>query len=40
MFPSLPQALKDINIGFFALAVNIVVLVVVSALTQQHAAAR
>lgn len=37
MFPSLPQALKDINIGFLALAVNIVVLVVVSALTQQHA---
>ncbi|MGH8819755.1 MAG: sodium:solute symporter family protein, partial [Rhodoferax sp.] len=37
MFPSLPQALKDINIGFLALAVNIVVLVVVSALTQGRA---
>jgi solute:Na+ symporter, SSS family len=38
MFPFLPDALKDVNIGFLALALNIVVLVVVSALTQPRAA--
>jgi SSS family solute:Na+ symporter len=38
MFPFLPDALKDVNIGLLALAVNLVVLVVVSALTQRSAA--
>jgi SSS family solute:Na+ symporter len=38
MFPFLPDALKDVNIGFLALALNIVVLVVVSAMTQPRAA--
>lgn len=34
LFPFLPDAAKDVNIGFVALALNIVVFVVVSALTQ------
>jgi SSS family solute:Na+ symporter len=34
MFPFLPDAVKDVNIGLLALALNIVVFVVVSALTQ------
>lgn len=33
-FPFLPERLKDLNIGLAALALNVVVLVVVSALTQ------
>jgi SSS family solute:Na+ symporter len=37
-FPSLPEKLKDLNIGLVALALNIVVLVVVSAVTQPRAA--
>ena len=37
--PSAPDALKDINIGFLALAVNVVVLFVVSAVTQTRAQA-
>ncbi|WP_035566934.1 sodium:solute symporter family protein [Caballeronia sordidicola] len=38
MFPFLPDAAKDVNIGLLALALNIIVLVVVSALTQPHVA--
>ena len=38
MFPFLPDAAKDVNIGFLALALNIIVFVVVSALTQPHVA--
>jgi solute:Na+ symporter, SSS family len=34
LFPFLPDMLKDVNIGFLALALNVVVFVVVSALTQ------
>ncbi|SDI28621.1 sodium:solute symporter family protein [Paraburkholderia phenazinium] len=34
LFPFLPDAAKDVNIGFIALALNIIVFVVVSALTQ------
>ena len=34
LFPFLPDAAKDVNIGFVALALNIVVFVVVSAVTQ------
>jgi hypothetical protein len=34
MMPFLPDALKDVNIGFVALALNVVVLAIVSALTQ------
>ena len=37
-FPFLPDKLKDVNIGLVALALNIVVLVVVSAATQPRAA--
>ncbi|WP_227244566.1 sodium:solute symporter family protein [Paraburkholderia caribensis] len=39
LMPFLPDALKDVNIGFIALAVNVVVFVVVSAVTQPHAEA-
>jgi SSS family solute:Na+ symporter len=38
MMPFLPDAMKDINIGFLALAVNVVVFVLVSAATQPRAA--
>ena len=38
MFPFLPDAAKDINIGFLALALNIIVFVLVSALTQPRVA--
>ncbi|PXW14623.1 sodium:solute symporter family protein [Paraburkholderia caballeronis] len=34
LMPFLPDALKDVNIGFLALAVNVVVLAIVSAITQ------
>ena len=34
LFPFLPDAVKDVNIGFMALALNIIVFVVVSAVTQ------
>lgn len=37
-FPSLPNGLKDLNIGLVALVLNVVVLVIVSALTQTRAA--
>ncbi|MBB3260513.1 SSS family solute:Na+ symporter [Paraburkholderia bannensis] len=36
LIPFAPDALKDINIGFLALAVNIAVLAAVSVLTQPH----
>ncbi|MBW9102192.1 sodium:solute symporter family protein [Paraburkholderia phenoliruptrix] len=34
LMPFLPDALKDVNIGFVALAVNVIVFVIVSAMTQ------
>jgi solute:Na+ symporter, SSS family len=34
LFPSLPQAVRDLNVGIVALGVNVVVLAVVSAATQ------
>ena len=37
-FPSLPDKLKDLNIGLVALLLNVIVLVIVSALTQPSAA--
>ncbi len=37
LFPFLPDTLKDVNIGFLALAVNVIVLAIVSAVTQSHA---
>ena len=40
LFPFLPDRLKDLNIGFLALALNIIVLVVVSAITQHRSAAQ
>jgi solute:Na+ symporter, SSS family len=39
LMPFLPDALKDINIGFVALALNVVVFVIVSAVTQPQARA-
>ncbi len=39
-FPSLPDKLKDLNIGLVALSLNVAVLLVVSALTQPRAAER
>jgi solute:Na+ symporter, SSS family len=36
LMPFLPDALKDVNIGFLALALNVIVFAVVSALTQPH----
>jgi SSS family solute:Na+ symporter len=38
LMPFLPDALKDVNIGFLALAVNVVVFVAVSAVTQPRPA--
>ena len=38
LMPFLPERLKDINIGLIALALNVVVLFIVSALTQPRAA--
>ena len=38
LMPFLPDALKDINIGFLALAVNIIVFALVSAVTQPRPA--
>ncbi|WP_368622453.1 sodium:solute symporter [Paraburkholderia sp. BR13444] len=38
LMPFLPEALKDVNIGFLALAVNVIVFVIVSAVTQPSAA--
>jgi SSS family solute:Na+ symporter len=40
LFPALPQAVKDLNIGIVALVANIVVLIVVSAATQARQAPR
>ena len=34
LFPFLPESAKDVNIGFIALALNVIVFVVVSAVTQ------
>jgi solute:Na+ symporter, SSS family len=39
LMPFLPDAAKDINIGFLALAVNVIVFVIVSAVTQPQAQA-
>jgi SSS family solute:Na+ symporter len=39
LLPFLPDALKDVNIGFVALTLNVIVLAVVSALTRPHAQA-
>ena len=36
LMPFLPDMLKDVNIGFVALAVNIIVFALVSAVTQPH----
>ncbi len=36
LFPALPEALKDLNIGIIALVINFIVLGVVSALTQRR----
>jgi SSS family solute:Na+ symporter len=38
LFPSLPEALRDLNIGIVALVLNLVALTVVSALTRRRAA--
>ncbi|CAG4893309.1 sodium:solute symporter family protein [Paraburkholderia gardini] len=37
LFPFLPDSLKDVNIGFLALAVNVIVLAIVSAVTHPRA---
>jgi solute:Na+ symporter, SSS family len=37
LFPFLPDVAKDVNIGFVALALNIIVFVLVSAVTQPRA---
>jgi SSS family solute:Na+ symporter len=34
LFPALPQAIRDLNVGIIALAANIVAMVVVSAVTR------
>ena len=39
LFPALPQAIRDLNVGIIALAANIVALVVVSAVTTPRAVA-
>ncbi len=36
LFPYLPQAIKDLNVGIIALFVNVVVLVVVSVMTKNN----
>ncbi len=36
LMPFLPDAMKDVNIGFVALAVNVIVFVIVSAMTQSE----
>ena len=38
LFPALPEALKDLNIGVVALVLNLIALAVVSALTRQRTA--
>ena len=37
LFPALPQAIRDLNVGIIALAANIVALVVVSAVSRPRA---
>ncbi|MGF6778552.1 sodium:solute symporter family protein [Paraburkholderia sp. GAS334] len=39
LFPFLPDSLKDVNIGFLALAVNVIVFAIVSAVTQPQTSA-
>ena len=34
LFPTLPQAIRDLNVGIIALAANVVALIVVSAATR------
>jgi SSS family solute:Na+ symporter len=36
LLPFLPDSLKDVNIGFVALTLNVIVLAVVSAVTRPH----
>jgi SSS family solute:Na+ symporter len=40
LMPFLPDALKDVNIGLLALAVNVVVFILVSAVTQPRSVER
>ncbi|HEY1383577.1 MAG TPA: sodium:solute symporter family protein, partial [Dongiaceae bacterium] len=40
LFPTLPEALRDLNIGIVALVLNIVTLAVVSAAARRAPAAR
>ncbi|RDK03297.1 sodium:solute symporter family protein [Paraburkholderia lacunae] len=40
LMPFLPDALKDVNVGFLALAVNVIVFAAVSAMTQPRSAER
>jgi solute:Na+ symporter, SSS family len=37
LFPALPQAIRDLNVGIIALAANIVAMVVVSSVTRPRA---
>ena len=37
LFPALPQAIRDLNVGIIALAANIVAMVVVTAVTRPRA---
>jgi SSS family solute:Na+ symporter len=34
LFPALPETIRDLNVGIIALAANVVVMVVVSAVTR------
>ena len=38
LIPGLPEVIRDLNVGIIALAANVAVLVVVSAVTQRFAA--
>ena len=37
LFPALPQAAKDLNVGIIALVINFIVMIAVSLLTRKHA---
>ena len=37
LFPTLPQAIRDLNVGIIALAANIVAMIVVSSVTRPRA---
>jgi solute:Na+ symporter, SSS family len=39
LFPALPEAIRDLNVGIIALAANIVAMVVVSAVSKPRAVA-